>query len=79
MEPLKIHENNLSRNEKDEKVRLALRRTRLEPVEEILEKYPTMLSGGQRQRVSIARSIVKIPKLIIADEPVFMLDIADRA
>ncbi len=79
MEPLKIHDNRLNYSEKVEKVKLALKRTKLEPVEEFLEKYPTMLSGGQRQRVSIARSIVKIPKLIIADEPVSMLDISVRA
>lgn len=79
MEPLKIHDKGLSKEEKIEKVRVALRRTKLEPVDEFLDKYPTMLSGGQRQRVSIARSIVKIPKLIIADEPVSMLDISVRA
>jgi peptide/nickel transport system ATP-binding protein len=79
MEPLKIHDKGLSKEEKIEKVRIALRRTKLEPVDEFLDKYPTMLSGGQRQRVSIARSIVKIPKLIIADEPVSMLDISVRA
>lgn len=79
MEPLNIHDKGLSKEEKIEKVRIALRRTKLEPVDEFLDKYPTMLSGGQRQRVSIARSIVKIPKLIIADEPVSMLDISVRA
>ena len=65
MEPLQIHNRHLSHIEKENKVKEALYKTKLEPVEEILEKYPSMLSGGQRQRVSIARSIVNNPKLIM--------------
>ena len=79
MEPLKIHEGNLNYAEKEKKVRITLSRTKLEPVEDFLEKYPGMLSGGQRQRVSIARVIVNTPRLIIVDEPVSMLDVSIRA
>ncbi|MFX1563934.1 MAG: oligopeptide/dipeptide ABC transporter ATP-binding protein, partial [Promethearchaeota archaeon] len=72
--------NQLVENEKEllSRVLAALEEVRLIPAEDFAQRHPHELSGGQLQRVAIARSLILKPTLIIADEPVSMLDASIR-
>jgi peptide/nickel transport system ATP-binding protein len=75
--PLRIH-GLATRGQVDARVRELLQKVGLVPPDEIAQKYPHQLSGGQRQRVAIARALAVEPSVVLADEPISMLDVSIR-
>ena len=78
-DPLRFHDVASDSAEIDRRAAEALERVGLAPAEQFMGKHPSDLSGGQKQRAVLARAIILDPDVLIADEPVSMLDMSVRA
>jgi peptide/nickel transport system ATP-binding protein len=78
-EPLLIHHIGATRKDRMGLVAEVMEKVKMTPVSDFMDRYPHMLSGGQRQRIATARTLILKPSIIVADEPVSMIDLSTRA